>query len=321
MAKLLVICGPTATGKTSLALRLAEKFGGEIVSADSRQVYRGMDIGTGKDISPNAKWQMPDAKFGRDVGFYEDKGIKIWGYDLVGPLEEFSVAHYLGFAQKIIDGILRRKMLPVLVGGTGLYIKAVADGIQTANYPRNQTLRRSLEGKSPKILFELLASLDPLRSDSMNISDRKNPRRLIRAIEVAQHKFKDDVSINKVRALDLLFIGLTAPKEFLNKRIEQRVKERLKKGFENEVWILLQKGISFNHQSMQSLGYRQWKDLLLGKSKRDEVIREWIKNEYNYAKRQMTWFKKDKRIVWFDISKKDYAKNIEKLVQEWYSRK
>ena len=218
-----------------------------------------------------------------------------------------------------------------MVGGTGLYIKAVVDGIPTAEFPRNLVLRKSLKEKSPDKLFELLASLDPLKSSSMNISDKKNPRRLIRAIEIAQYKLAGDTTsmmndslrlrISKVGTPDILFVGLTAPKEFLNERIEQRVKERLKKGFENEIRYLLQKGIGFNYQSMQSLGYRQWKDLVLGKASREEAICEWKKDEQNYAKRQLTWFRKDKRIIWFDISEKYFARNMEILVQEWYSRK
>jgi tRNA dimethylallyltransferase len=134
-SKLLVICGPTSTGKTILAISLAKKFNGEIVSADSRQVYKGLDIGTGKDLPKNAKIKYLWMK---KFGFYEIKGIKIWGYDLADPRHSFSVSQYLRFAERVISDISKRGKLPILVGGTGLYIKGVVDGIPTAEIPKNK---------------------------------------------------------------------------------------------------------------------------------------------------------------------------------------
>ena len=194
MNKLLVICGPTAMGKTSLAIRIAKKLtasgpegsgpAGEIVSADSRQVYSGMDIGTGKDLPAGAKIRYP---WFRKYGFYEVDGVKIWGYDITDPRHEFSVAQYLKIAHHIIDDIAKRKKFPILVGGTGLYIKGVIDGIPTAAVPPSESLRKNLE-ESVDELYEKLSQMDSLKAASLNSSDRRNPRRLIRAIEIAQYQ-------------------------------------------------------------------------------------------------------------------------------------
>ena len=291
MKKLLVVVGPTAIGKTNLALQVAKKYESEIISADSRQVYEGMDIGTGKD--------KPVDK-------------KIWGYDLVDPKEEFSVAQYIQFARKKIAEIHKQKKLPILVGGTGFYISGVIDGIETAGVPKNENLREKLKSKSVAELFEMLAHLDPEKAASMNQSDKKNPARLVRAIEVASAK---GVKLRKKKArCEALMIGLKAPKEILDKRIEKRVERRIADGFEKEVEKLLADGASWNDQSMQAMGYRQWKN----KNKK-KAIADWQKAEKQYARRQMTWFKKDKRIKWFDITENDWQKSLEDTVSSWYS--
>lgn len=315
--KLLVICGQTGTGKTSLAFYLADILGGELVSADSRQVFKRLDIGTGKDLLKGSKYDRR--------GFYDVGGIKIWGYDLVNPRQEFSLGKYLKFAQRAIKDIANDKKLPILVGGTGLYIKGVVDGIPTAFVPRNAALRKNLEDKNPEALFEILAQLDPIKAGSLNQSDKLNPRRLIRGIEIASwnlEKTHRPVRFTLFKEVkDTLFIGLTAPKEVISARIDKRVAQRIKQGLEGEIKKLLVLGVGWGRQSMSSLGYRQWKDYFLGTKTKKAVIEEWQNEEKRYAKRQLTWFKKDKRIRWFDISKKDYVKNVEKLIKKWYDTK
>jgi len=314
MKKLLVIEGPTGTGKTSLAVALAKKFDGEIVSADSRQVYKGFDVGTGKDLPPDAKYKTQNPKLG---GYYETQGIRIWGYDLVEPHEEFSVAQYIKIVRVIIEDIFARGKLPILVGGTGLYIKGVIDGIPTLSIKPNPKLRKSLEEKTKEELFEILGRIDPVRAASLNSSDRKNPRRLIRAIEVGLTRSKLENSKFKG---DLLFIGLTTSKEILNKRIDERVDKRVQKGIESEIKALIKNGVKRDSRAMDSLGYRQWKEYFKRPKKvsKTNVIKLWKVEEHKYSKRQMTWFKKDKRINWFDISLATWQKNVEKLVEKWY---
>ncbi len=323
MKKLLIICGPTATGKTGLALHLAKEFNGELVSADSRQVYKDLDIGTGKDLPKSSKFREQSLKL---PGYYEIEGVKVWGYDLVSPKKEFSVGQYIKVANKVIENIWSRKKLPILVGGTGFYIKGMVDGISTALIPKNKAVRKSLERRSIKELFNTLAQLAPIRAGSMNISDRKNPRRLVRAIEVAQWKLKSGAK-TKTEKDDLgsqaltLFIGLTGPKNFLNQRIKKRIKTRLRRGVEGEVKKLLESGVSWKNQSMDSLGYKQWKGYFERKITKEKVVKKWEREECKYSKRQITWFKKDKRINWFDIKRSDCQESVEKLVKKWYSTK
>lgn len=321
MKKLLVICGPTGTGKTSLALRLASKFKGDIVSADSRQVYRNMDIGTGKDLPKNARWQAQSAKLGKQSGYYKIDDVRLWGYDVVNPGHEFSVSLYLKIVSKAIKLIWDEGKLPILTGGTGLYIKGVVDGISSSWVPKNPKLRIVLDEKTADELFENLAQTDPIKAASLNKSDKRNLRRLVRAIEIAQweidHKGGQDTpSIGHYA--DVLFIGLTATREELLRNVKERIDKRITQGLEKEIKSLLKKKISWNSQSMQTLGYREWKGYFSGRKLKTEVVNEWKKNEKNYIKRQLTWFKKDKRIKWFDIKSEGFPANIEKAVEEWY---
>ena len=321
MDKLLVICGPTATGKTSLSLNLAKRYGGELISADSRQIYEGMDIGTGKDLTKDSKFHAVKCKSNiRNInfGYYSIEGVHIWGYDLISPRNEFNVVQYLDIARKVIRDIWGRSKLPILVGGTGLYIKAVIDGIETAGIKPDRILRKSLSGKSPNELFEILAGVDPLKAASMNISDKKNPRRLVRAIEVVNTKAKEKVKVKAANIKDVLYIGLKTRNDIMFKKIEYRVYQRLRSGFEEEVLGLIGGGVGWDNQSMQSLGYRQYRDYYEKKVPKEEFIKSWIGEEKKYAKRQITWFKKDKRIRWFDISRQVWKSEVEKSVKNWY---
>ncbi|OGC52085.1 tRNA (adenosine(37)-N6)-dimethylallyltransferase MiaA [candidate division WWE3 bacterium RBG_16_37_10] len=319
MQKVLVVCGPTATGKTKLALRLAKKINGELISADSRQVYRGMDIGTGKELPVNLKPQISDLKYrGEPIVFYSILGVKVWGYDLVSPTRQFNVAQYKRFADKILKSIVDRGKLPIIVGGTGLYIKAVVDDISTINVPANRSLRRSLANKSVDELYNLLSRFDPIKSASLNTSDRKNPRRLIRAIEVVSYGEKGRRSLKKDSKFDTLFIGLTLPKHIRNDNINKRVHKRLHQGIIAEIKKLLNSGVKWSDQSMCSIGYKELRGYFESKLTLEEVVKKWKDAEHNYAKRQITWFKRDQRINWFDVSKKDYLRNMENMVEKWY---
>lgn len=293
--KIIVICGPTATGKTRLAVSLAKKFNGEIISADSRQIYKYMDIGTGKERFP---------------------GVNIQGYDLALPNQEFSVKNYVDYAHKCIRKVYKKNKLPVLVGGTGLYIKAVVDNLENIHVPRNLVLREKLIKKNANELFGILMKKSPSFAMGLNESDRLNPRRLLRALEIVS---VDKLEIRKEKPIEfdsVLWTGLRADKNRLEERIEKRVDERLKLGFEKEMEFLKKKGYLGNIPRL-TLGYGAWIRYMDGQISKDEAIKQWKIDEKKYAKRQMVWFKKEKRIIWFDVSQQDWQSKVADLVEKW----
>lgn len=333
MNKFLVVCGPTATGKTELALSLAKKFNGELVSADSRQVYRGMDIGTGKDLGDqfiidnleliinfkNKKYQL---------SAYKIKGIKLWMYDVIHPDEEFSVGHYQYLAQQVIGDILKRGKLPIVVGGTGLYIRSLINSIETASVPPNIELRKKFSESSVAKLVDELKKIAPEVYEQMNNSDKNNPRRLIRKIEIANAQIDNpNLFLNEsLPNKNILIIGLTAPLAILFNRVNERVEKRVEQGIIKEIKTLLDKGYTWNLPSMSSLGYKEWRDKLLVANRvvpdeeKQKIIVQWKKNEQDYVRRQLTWFRKQKRINWFDINQKKYFEKVVDFVNEWYTK-
>jgi len=332
--KLLIIAGPTATGKTDLAVGLANKFNGEIVSADSRQVYKYLDIGTGKDVG-NEKLKIKNEKLQSKVekeinkkftlGVYELRGIPIWLYDVAEPDFQFSVADYVKCAKLVINDIWQRGKLPILVGGTGFYIKALVDGVETLGVEPNWGLRKRLGNLGIDQLREILERTCPGRSQRMNESDKRNPRRLIRAIEIAtqSQSAKCKAKSSKLRIGGLLTIGLKAPCKILNKRIDKRVEERVAQGIEKEIEGLIKKGFNFENSVLgTTIGYKEWQPLMasdIGYQISDIIVR-WQLNEHQYAKRQMTWFKADSRICWLDVTKANFGSKVETLVKQWYDK-
>lgn len=325
MKKLLVICGPTATGKTQLGIQMANKYNGEIVSADSRQVYQGMDIATGKSLPEGAKLKAKSEKLqlkvrsGKPLVPYRFGGVPVWMLDVVDPKERFSVAEYHRLAREVIRDIWRRGKLPILVGGTGFYIKALIDGIDTLDIPPNPELRKAYDDKTVDELVDILFHLSPELVDNLNPSERKNKVRLIRKIEIAQTPSLSPKTAKKEQ-YDILLFGLTTPPKILRERINRRIDEWAKEGAEDEVLRLLGEGVKWEAQSMNAIGYRQWKPYFEKKATRDEIIKRWKQEEWQYAKRQLTWFKKDKSIKWFDVSKPGWEGKVEEMVGNWYNK-
>jgi len=329
MHKLLIICGPTATGKTNLAIKLAKKFNGEIVSADSRQVYRSMDIGTGKDLPKKIKIQKSKIKI-----IFAGKGyvpfahiihdIPVWLYDVVTPKEEFSVAHYTALARPLLADIWERGKLPIVVGGTGLYIRALVKDIGTSGVEPDPGLRIVLDKLPVRMLQRLVSMLLPSEWSRLNESDRANPRRLIRKIEIAMAGKEYSMDGKNPLNADVCTIGLTAPLPYLDKKIDDRVRERVKQGIVKEIEGLLARGIAFSDPGMTSLGYREWQPWLtegfvrtVGSER--EIIGVWKRHERQYARRQLTWFKKQPGIDRFDITGVRYEAEIERRVSAWYT--
>lgn len=326
MDKVLVVAGPTATGKTALAVSLAHLFNGEIINADSRQVYRGMDIGTGKDLPSDSKFEIRNSKFNVEnpklnVGYREKEGIPVWLVDIVDPDYLFNVGEYVRLARMVVADIHSRGKLPILVGGTGLYIRSLLSVPDTVFIPPSPGLRVELSKLPVDSLAERLKVKDPLRWQTMNASDRKNPRRLVRAIEVAyarNERMLVDVS-EKKNAFNVLSIGLRLDKETLKERIKVRVGKRMQEGIVKEIQALLDKGYGWQLPSFSAIGYRQWQGYFGKKKTPDECIAAWEHDEYQYASRQMTWFAKEKNIHWFDVSSSGYTEVIEQEIRAWYT--
>ena len=323
---LLIVTGPTATGKTSLALQLAKKFNGQLISCDSRQVYKYMDIVTGKDIPTGFTFRRVGSNTYPNLGYYHDDQTIIWGYDLVQPNEDFSVKHYLEFAYPVINNCHISDSLPILVGGTGMYIKSLLNPPETISIPVNIKLRAQLKSISTSELFNMLVKIDNSKSKTMTISDRTNPRRLVRAIEVATHtnSFKTpDFWLNeymeKPPDYNALIIGLNiTDRQKLYSLIDQRVEERLGNNMDQEIAFLKNSNLLDGAPS-RTIGYKQWIKYINNQLSKSEAIQQWKFAEHAYARKQITWFKKQPGIHWFDPTQPKYKQQIVKKVNEWYS--
>jgi len=273
--KLLVILGPTASGKSELAIKLAKLFSGEIVSADSRQIYKGMDIGSGK---------VPLKKI---KGKFYSNGIRHHLIDVANPQEYFSVAQYQKLALKAIKDIQKRGKLPILCGGTGLYISSVIEGWQFPKVKPNLKLRKELENLTKEELFLKIKKLDARRAKTI---DKNNKRRLIRALEILLQNKKIEPLKKIPLKMKILIIGIKTDKKVLQQKIKKRLEKRLKEGMIEEVKKLKEKGVSSKRLEDFGLEYR-WVNRYLEKKINYEEMKETLEKEINkYAKRQMTWF-------------------------------
>lgn len=290
LSKLIVILGLTASGKTDLSIKLAKKFNGEIVSADSRQVYRGMDIGTGK------------------ITKKEMKGIPHHLLDVASPRIKFTAARYKKLAHKAIKQIIRNNHIPFMVGGTGLYIQTITNNILIPQVKPDWKLRAQLEKLTTQKLFQLLKKKDSRRAKTI---DSKNRRRLIRALEIIK-KTKQPIPVFKKNKpeFDLLIIGIKKSQQDLKKLIEKRLYKRLKQGMITEVKRLKKQGLSWKRLEEFGLEYRFIAQYLQNKMTYNEMTDKIQKGSEHYTKRQMTWFKRDKKIHWINKSKQ-----AEKLIK------
>lgn len=280
MQKVIAIVGPTAVGKSTLAILLARRLNGEVISADSRQVYTGLDIGTGK------------------VTTKEMAGVPHHLLDVVNPKERYSVAEFQKVGKEKMTEILLGGKLPIVCGGTGLYVDSLLTNSRFPEVPPNAKLRTRLDKKTTTELFQMLEKLDRRRAETI---DPHNPRRLIRAIEIAtalgsvpniQHATNN-------RQLSVLWIGLTLPQEELKQRIANRLETRFKAGMVAEARKLHGQGLSWKRMEELGLEYRYLARFLQSKIPMEEMKASLQSEIWHYAKRQMTWFKRNKEIAWF----------------------
>ena len=277
LPKLIVIEGTNASGKSSLGVELAVRFGGEIVSADSRQVYERLDLGSGK-ITPE-----------------EMKGVPHHLLNVRKPGEFFSMADFQRLAYEAVDGILARGRVPFLVGGTGLYVDAVADGYELSDRAPDHSLRAHLETFDTPALYDMLKEKLP----DTDI-DPRNRHRVMRALERLDANDWHP-SVKKPR-YTLLKLGVTWPREILKQRIDERLEKRLAAGMADEVKALLDEGISEEFLVKLGLEYKYLTWYLTGKVGYDQMVEELGNAIKKFAKRQMTWFRRDPRIHWLDMS-------------------
>jgi len=285
MKKVIVLLGPTGVGKTGASILLAQKLDTEIIGADSMQIYRGMDIGTAK---PSKK---------------ELSLVRHHMIDIIGPAESFSAGQYIDAATEIMEGLHKKGRVPIVVGGTGLYIKAMTRGLFSGP-SADRELREellSLEENSPGSLYAYLSQLDAETAGEIQENDI---RRIIRALEVCL-KSREKISLlrktlTKPLPYEFIKIGLTRERKELYRLIDERVEEMFRAGFLEEAKTILEK--SPDRTAMQAIGYKELAKYLNKEIDRDEAVRLIRRNTRRYAKRQYTWFKKEEDIIWVDVT-------------------
>lgn len=290
MKSLIVVLGPTASGKSDLAVEIAKKINGEVVSADSRQIYKGMDLGTGK------------------ITKKETSNIKHHLIDVVSPKSKYTVARYQKEALIAIKKIWSKNKIPIICGGTGLYIDSITKGIVFPEVKPNIKLRNILEKKETEELFKILRKNDPKRAASI---DKNNRRRLIRALEIIDKIGSVPTQKNIPIDAKILYIGISKNSEELKKLIHVRLLKRIKNGLFLEVKKLRKLGISWKKLDSFGLEYRYVARYLQKQITKNEMIESLESEIRKYSKRQMTWFKRDNAINW--IKNKNEALNLVSL--------
>lgn len=303
---LVVLAGPTGVGKTDLSIELAKTFNGEVVSADSMQVYRNLDIGTGK-ILP-----------------HEMQGVPHYLIDIQDPDQTYDAARFKEAGQEAIRKIHRSGHLPILVGGTGLYLEGLLydlefGGKNSTDSLVQQKLKAELEESGIEALWQRLNQLDPIAADKISL---QNPRRILRALEVIETTgqcFSDQMSHQEKqsRFREYLFV-LNRPRQQLYDRINQRVLQMIDQGLEDEVRSLYQRNMDPNLPAMKGIGYKEWRPYFEGKESLQTVIEQIQQNSRRYAKRQLTWYRnRMKNVHWLDVSQPDYIDNAIRQVAQF----
>lgn len=300
--KVIVICGPTASGKTNLSIELAKKINGEIISADSMQIYKEMDIGTAK------------------VKKEEMQGIEHYLIDFVSPEKRYSVADFKKDAENAIEKILKKGKVPIIVGGTGLYVNSLIYGIEFQEIETDLEYRKELEKiaeeEGLEKLYNIAKDIDPKAMEKISPNDKK---RICRVLEIYKQTGKtktmqeEESRKNGVKYNYKVF-AITMPREILYDRINKRVDKMIEEGLIEEVKELINKYNNFP-TAMQGLGYKEVVQYLKNEISKQEMIDKIKQETRRYAKRQLTWFRKDKSIIWLDTSE-GVEKNIRSIVEE-----
>lgn len=300
MEKVIVVIGPTSVGKTKMGVALAKKLNGEVISGDSMQVYRQMDIGTAK------------------VTIEEMEGVKHHCIDILDPKDQYSVHDFQQTVRKQITEITSRGHVPIIVGGTGLYIKAALYDYTFSEMENNHDeINEKYKDYTNEQLYDYLKQID---EESAKILHFNNRRRVLRAIEIyEQTGQKKSEIINEQEHIclyDAYFVGLTLPRDLLYERINLRVDLMMKNGLQEEMESLIKQGLTRENQSMKAIGYKEWFDYFEGKCNLNEVSENIKKHSRQYAKRQYTWFKNQFEVHWYDVCLEDFSKTIEEVYRD-----
>ncbi|KKW29968.1 MAG: tRNA dimethylallyltransferase [Candidatus Kaiserbacteria bacterium GW2011_GWC2_52_8b] len=300
MEKVLIIVGPTASGKSALGVEIARRFNGEVISADSRQVYRRLNIGTGK------------------ITKREMRGVPHHLLNVASPKRKFSASDFVRHASKAYSSVLQNTRIAILVGGTGYYIDAFAGRITLPEVPPNLQLRKKLDRKTAAHLYSLLKQRDPRRAKQMTTpSERNNKRRLIRALEIVESFGYVPMFDLRGRTFDALWIGINPGLKQLEQKIQKRLLARIKIGMVAEAKKLHTQGLSYRRMEELGLEYRSLARFLQGKISKQEMIDELHRDIRRYAKKQLAYWKRNKEIQWFKPSEKQ---KIKKVVQMWLKK-
>ncbi len=308
LPRVLCIVGPTSSGKTSLGIRLAKRFNGEIINADARQVFQVFNIGTGKPLGGKRT-----AIGSRKMYLFE--GVPHYLMDFLPPKETMTVAEWQEKALTAVKGITKRRKLPVVVGGTGLYIQALVDNYNIPHVPPQPEFRRAMETKPAADLVKLLLRVDP---EAKTLVDLKNPRRVLRALEVATFTGKPFTQQKGASrpVIDPFLIAIRRERDDLRERIGLAVEAYIEAGWIDEIRRVHALGVPWDAPAMTSIGYRELAAYVRGECSLEEAVRKTKEATWQYAKRQLTWFKRDTRIHWVA----DEAEG-EKLVVAWLKKR
>lgn len=301
MEKVIVVVGPTGVGKTKMGVELAKTLDGEIISGDSMQIYKGMDIGTAK------------------VTVEEMQGIKHHCIDILSPFDDYSVKEFQKNVREKISEIASRKKMPIIVGGTGLYIKAVLYDYDFGEEKSSnrEEYRLKYEKYSNEELFEILKEIDEKSAQELHPNNRQRVLRAIEIYETTGHTKSDIIDAQEHRSIyDVCYVGLTLDRPILYERINTRVDKMIEQGLKKETEQLIESGLTRDFQSMKGIGYKEWFDFFENKASLNETIELIKQHSRQYAKRQYTWFNNQFEMVWYSVELDDFEKTVSSVLKD-----
>lgn len=302
MKKIIILVGPTGVGKTSLSLELAKKYDSEIISGDSMQVYKEMTIGTAK-IKPE-----------------EMQGIVHHMIDCFSYKDEFNVKVFQSEARKYIEQISAQNKVPIICGGTGLYIKSLYYDYEFADEEEDEEFKAFLRSRSNDECYGMLKVVDPKSCETIHRNNRKRVERALMRAHLGNKKSEKEEAQKHQPIYDAYVIGLTASRETLYERINKRVDQMMEEGLLEEVKTLIHDESDWQLQSLQGIGYKEWKNYFENQSSLEETVERIKKNSRNFAKRQYTWFNHQMKVHWYNIEEEHYKEKIFKDIEEWIKK-